>query len=197
VKTHRLWILRSLLVLSSRCSFSSPWRCSFWAANSFVATWIRGQRPVPAGPGCRLGPGETCRGLEEALVEFFASSKASSRIVAVLAAHQKAVAFNVLVDELRTEQERRHDGEYLPMSAMRAVLGILQVVRIVRMNRDGFLITDLGREVYRRMISESHPRTPSAQVNLSAVRQHGRRDYSMATSRASSRALGRVSAACR
>ena len=67
------------------------------------------------------------------------------------------------------------------MSAMRAVLGILQVARLVRMKRDGFSITDLGREVYRRMISQLHPRTPSARVNLSAVRQHGRRDYNMAT----------------
>ena len=137
------------------------------------------------------------QGLEDALVEFFASSKASSGILTVLAAHGKPVGFKVLVEEIRTEQERRHDGEYLPMSALRAVLGILQVVRLVRMNRYGFSITDLGREVYRRMNSQLHPRTPSARVNLSAVRQHGRRDYNMATSRASSRALGRVSAACR
>jgi hypothetical protein len=161
---------------------------------------IRGNMDQGAatGPGVPKMPSRFTRdlqGLEDALVEFFASSKASSGILAVLAAHRKPVTFNVLVDELRTEQERRHDGEYLPMSAMRAVLGILQVVRLVRMNRDGFSITDLGREVYRRM--NSHPRTPSAQLNLSAVRQHGRRDHSMAMSRASSSALGRVSAACR
>jgi hypothetical protein len=152
------------------------------------------------GPGAPKMPSRFTRdlqGLEDALVEFFASSKASSGILAVLAAHRKPVTFNVLVDELRTEQERRHGGEYLPMSAMRAVLGILQVARLVRMKRDGFSITDLGREVYRRMISQLHPRTPSARVNLSAVRQHGRRDYNMATSRASSRALGGGSAACR
>jgi hypothetical protein len=125
-------------------------------------------------------------GLEDALVEFFASSKASSGILTVLVAHGKPVAFKVLVEEIRTEQELRRDGEDLPTSALRAVLRILQVVRLVRMNRDGFSITDLGREVYRRMNSQLKHRTPSAQVNLSTVRQHGRRDHSIATSRASS-----------
>jgi hypothetical protein len=110
-----------------------------------------------------------------------------------LAAHGKPVGFNALFEEIRTEQERRRDGEYLPTSALRAVLTTLQVVRLVRMDRNGFSITDLGREVYRRMSSQLNPRTPSAQVSPSTVRQHGRRDYSMATSRASSRALGRVS----
>lgn len=142
----------------------------------------------PGAPKVRSRLTRDLQGLEDALVKFFASSKASSRILAVLAAHGKPVDFNVLVEELRD------DGD-LPMSAMRAVLRILQVVRLVHMNRDGFSITDLGREVYRRM--NSHLRTPSAPLNLSAVRQHGRRDHSMAMSRASSSALGRVSAACR
>jgi hypothetical protein len=121
----------------------------------------------------------------------------SSGILTALAAYGKPVGFNALVEEIRTEQERRRDGEYLPKGALRAVLTTLQVVRLVRMDRNGFSITDLGREVYRRMSSQLNPRTPSAQVSPSTVRQHGRRDYSMATSRASSRAFGRVSAACR
>ena len=48
------------------------------------------------------------QGLEDALVEFFASSKASSGILTVLAAHGKPVGFKVLVEEIRNEQERRH-----------------------------------------------------------------------------------------
>lgn len=156
--------------------------------------------PAATGLGASKAPSRFTRdlqGLEDALVEFFASSKASSGILTVLAAHGNPVGFNAVVEEIRTEQARRRDGEYLPMSAMRAVLTILQVVRLVRMNRDGFSITDLGREVYRRMISQLHPRTPSAQVNRSTVRQHGRRDRSIVTSRASSNPLERVSAPCR
>ena len=139
------------------------------------------------------------QGLEDALVEFFASSKASSGILTVLAAHGKPVGFKVLVEEIRIEQERRRDGEDLPPSTLRAVLSILQVVRLVRMNRDGFSITDLGREVCRRMNSQLKHRTPSVRVNLGPVRQHERRDHSIATSRTSfsSPLADRVSAACR
>ncbi|HEY5777783.1 MAG TPA: hypothetical protein VIT00_03550 [Terrimicrobiaceae bacterium] len=129
------------------------------------------------------------KGLEDALVEFFASSKASSCILTVLAAHGKPVAFKALVEKIRANQERRRDGEDLPTSTLRTVLTILQVVRLIHMNRDGFFLTDLGREVYRRMNRQLQVRA--------AVRQHGRRDYSLATSRASSSPLERVSAPCR
>ena len=153
----------------------------------------------PGAPTARSWFAGDLQGLKDALVEFFASSKASSGILTVLVAHGKPVAFKVLVEEIRTEQERRRHGENLPTSALRAVLSILQVVRLVRMNRDGFSITDLGREVCRRMNSQLKHRTPSAQVNLSPVRHHGRRDHSIATSRAScsSPLADRVSAACR
>ena len=111
--------------------------------------------------------------LEDALVEFFARSKASSCILTVLAARGKPVGFNALVEEIRVEEERRRDDEELPKSALRTVLMILQVVRLIDMNRDGFSLTELGREVYRRMTSHLQIRA--------TVRQHGRRDYSVAT----------------
>jgi hypothetical protein len=104
-------------------------------------------------------------GLEDALVEFFASSRASSFILSVLAAHGKPVTFNALVEEVRAEQDRRRDGRALPASALRTVLTILQMVRLIHMNRDGFFVTDLGRKVYRRMNSYLQVRA--------AVRQHG------------------------
>ena len=129
------------------------------------------------------------QGLEDALVEFFARSKASSCILTVLAGRGKPVGFNALVEEIRTEQERRRDDEELPKSALRTVLTILQVVRLIDMNRDGFSLTELGQEVYRRMTSHLQMRT--------AVRQHGRRDYTVAPPGAPSSPLGRVSAARR
>ena len=68
--------------------------------------------------------------LEDALVEFFARSKASSCILTVLAARGKPVGFNALVEQIRVEEERRRDDEELPKSALRTVLMILQVVRL-------------------------------------------------------------------
>ena len=113
------------------------------------------------------------QGLEDALVEFIARSKASSCILTVLGACGKPVGFNAIVEEIRAEQERRRDDDELPKSALRTVLTILQVARLISMNLDGFSLTELGREVYRRMTSHLQIRA--------TVRQHGRRDYSDAS----------------
>jgi hypothetical protein len=93
------------------------------------------------------------RGLEDALVEFFARSKASSCILTVLAARGKPIGFNALVGDILAEQQRRGEEQDLSRSALRTVLTILQVVRLIHMNRDGFFLTELGKEVYRRMTS--------------------------------------------
>ena len=90
------------------------------------------------------------QGLEGGLVEFIARSKASSCILTVLGACGKPVGFNAIVEEIRAEQERRRDDEELPKSALRTVLTILQVARLISMNLDGFSLTELGREVYQQ-----------------------------------------------
>lgn len=131
---------------------------------------IRSRMHLPATTG--LGKRDL-QGLEDALVEFFARSKASSCILTVLAARGKPMGFNALVEDIRAEQKQRGEEQDLSRSALRTVLTILQVVRLIDMNRDGFSLTELGREVYRRMISQLEVRA--------AVRQHGRRDYSVAT----------------
>lgn len=92
--------------------------------------------------------------LEDALVDFFASSNVSSAILRVLATHRTPISFKVLVHEARAAEERRGTHEDMPMGAIRAVLTILQLARLARMTRAGFSITELGREVYRRMRPE-------------------------------------------
>ena len=147
---------------------------------------IRSRMHLPATTG--LGKRDL-QGLEDALVEFFARSKASSCILTVLAARGKPIGFNALVEDIRAEQKQRGEEQDLSRSALRTVLTILQVVRLIDMNRDGFSLTELGREVYRRMTSQLEVRA--------AVRQHGRRDYSVATIELPELFVGRVSAACR
>jgi hypothetical protein len=134
---------------------------------------IRSRMHLPATTG--LGKREL-QGLEDALVEFFARSKASSCVLAVLAARGKPIGFNALVEDIRAEQERRGEERDLPRSALRTVMTIVQVVGLIHMNRDGFFLTELGKEVYRRMTSQLEVRA--------AIQQHGRRDYSVATHRA-------------
>lgn len=97
------------------------------------------------------------RGLEDALVDFFASSNISSTILSVLAAQRSPIRFKSLVQEVRAAEERRGTHEDMPLSAIRAVLTILQLARLARMSRAGFSITELGGEVYRRMQPEPLP----------------------------------------
>jgi hypothetical protein len=125
---------------------------------------IRSRMHLPATTGLRK---RDLLGLEDALVEFFARSRASSCILTVLAARGKPIRFNALVDDIRAEQKRRGEEQDLSRSALRTVMTILQVVGLIHMNRDGFFLTELGREVYRRMPSQLEVRA--------AVRQHGRR----------------------
>ena len=71
------------------------------------------------------------RGRQDALVEFFARSTESCRVLSVLLAHRKPLRLATIAQE--------------------AVLCILQVSGFVRMSRRGFLVTQVGREVHRRI----------------------------------------------
>lgn len=89
-------------------------------------------------------PGSGRAGLNDALVEFFSHSKASSRVLRLLAAHCRPVSYWRLMNEIRFGSER----DELPPGAVRAVLGITQAAGLVRQTRHGFSITDLGREAH-------------------------------------------------
>ncbi len=110
------------------------------------------------------------RPLEDALVDFFARSKSSSAVLSVLARNAKPVSFKALERDVRAEQERRRTHDEFSIQAVRAVLSILQVARFVRMRREGFTITELGREAHRRMQSDAVPRLHSAASNAATSR---------------------------
>jgi hypothetical protein len=95
------------------------------------------------------------RSLEEALVEFFARSKEFSHILSVLIAHRKPLRVGTIVQEVRLEQDRLREDNVLPVSIAGAALCIMQVAGLVRMSRHGFLITEVGREIHRRIEDDS------------------------------------------
>ena len=90
------------------------------------------------------------RGLEEAFIAFLASSKASSRILKVLAERRMSIGFNALVAGVRGYKTSSNHSE-IPVAAIRAVVRILMFARLIRMRAGRYAITDLGREVHRRM----------------------------------------------
>src|SRR5258708_3443135 len=75
------------------------------------------------------------RRLQDALVEFFARSTESCRVLSVLLAHRKPLRLTTIAQE--------------------AVLCILQVSVCVRISRHSFLVTQVGREVHRRIEGNS------------------------------------------
>jgi hypothetical protein len=95
------------------------------------------------------------RALEDALVEFLARSKESCRILSVLVAHRKPLRLAAIAQEVQLEKDPRRESYVLPMSIAWAVLCILQVSGLVRMSRHGFRVTEVGREVHRRIEGNS------------------------------------------
>jgi hypothetical protein len=92
-------------------------------------------------------PGSGRAGVKDALVEFFFHSKVSSKVLRLLSTRGRPVSYRRLMDEIRFGSER----DELPPGALRAVLSITQAAGLVRQTRDGFSITDLGREVQERV----------------------------------------------
>jgi hypothetical protein len=80
------------------------------------------------------------RALKDALVEFFARSNESRRILSVLVAHRKPLRLSAIAQEVQLETDRRREPYVLPMSIAWAILWILQVSGLVRMSLHGFLI---------------------------------------------------------
>jgi hypothetical protein len=95
------------------------------------------------------------RALKDALVEFFARSNETCRILSVLVAQRKPLRLSAIVQEIQFETDRSREPYALPMSIAWAILWILQVSGLVRMSLHGFVITDVGREVYRRIEANS------------------------------------------
>ena len=95
------------------------------------------------------------RALKDALVEFFARSNETCRILSVLVAQRKPLRLSAIVQEIQFETDRSREPYALPISIAWAILWILQVSGLVRMSLHGFVITDVGREVYRRIEANS------------------------------------------
>ena len=120
--------------------------------------------PISEFPTLRLNGNQSA--LKNALVEFFTHSKASSRILRLLSTKRKPVGFNALRDEIHFSERWRPNLYDLPASAIHAALCITQAAGLVRLTRRGFSITEVGREVQRRI----EPEECAEMLNVRAVR---------------------------
>jgi hypothetical protein len=104
---------------------------------------------LPHNSTARRNPNQSL--VNDALVEFFAHAKGSSRVLHVLAGKTRPISYKILMDEMRFGGNWDHD---LSGHAIRAVLSITQAAGLVRLTRHGFSISEIGREVHRRMQAE-------------------------------------------
>jgi hypothetical protein len=88
---------------------------------------------------------------QDALVAFFSQSRASSRILHLLSTKTKPIGYKALVDEIRFAGKSSPHYRDLPAGAVRSILWITQLAGLVSLTRHGFAITEVGREVQRRV----------------------------------------------
>jgi hypothetical protein len=114
--------------------------------------------PIAESPAPQLRRGQSA--LKDALVEFFSPSKGAARILRLLSTKRKSIGYKALMDEIRFDEKWNADRHDLPGSAIGAVLCITQAAGLVRLTRHGFSITEVGREVQRRIEPGTRTRMP-------------------------------------
>ncbi len=137
-------MISDVLLLTITGAFTAA---TFYSAGEFMRRrMLRSDTPV-------RGLRDDLRGLEEAFIDFLASSKTSSRILSLLVEHKTPIGLKALADRLRHDGGSLVHRDEMPLTAVRAVVRILMFARLVRMRDGRFAITELGREVHRRLRS--------------------------------------------
>ena len=89
--------------------------------------------------------------LEDAVIELIRLLRGCPYTLRVLAAQNKPVSFKTVLQKVWQEQQSHNELGLVPASAIRAVLRLLQGPGFVRLDRHGFVVTDLGRKLYERI----------------------------------------------
>jgi predicted methyltransferase len=85
--------------------------------------------------------------VEKALLEFFSSTTVSAAIADALAEAQKPMTSGQILTAVR---EIRHMEE-IPLKAIESSLIILSDAEIIAHSKDGYLLTDLGKELVEKL----------------------------------------------
>lgn len=89
--------------------------------------------------------------LEDAVVELIRLLRGCPYTLRVLAAHNKPISFKAILQKVWQEQDSHNRSGLIPASAIRAMLRLLQGPGFVRLDGNGFVITDLGKDLYERI----------------------------------------------
>ncbi len=106
---------------------------------------------------------EDLRPFQNLVVEFFGHSEYVTRVLNVLARHEEPLKMKTLVQEAHLSAEPHQKGAVALTHVAWPAACILAATGLVRLRRGGLVLTDIGREVQRRIWSDSAARSTHAE----------------------------------
>ena len=89
--------------------------------------------------------------LEDAVIELIRLLRGCPYTLRVLATQDEPLSFDAVLQKVCQEQQSHNEWALVPASTIREVLRLLQGSGFVRLDCHGFVVTDLGRELYERI----------------------------------------------
>ncbi len=115
---------------------------------------------------------EDLRPVQDIVVEFFARSEQSSRLLGVLDQQKGPLSVNAILEKVRMQTDLRQSSNPPSPQLAWAALFIIRLAGLVRFSRRGVVVTEVGREVQRRMAVAS---VASSQNKVSTMAPQARR----------------------
>ena len=101
---------------------------------------------------------EDLRPIQNLTLDFFARTEPSARLLRVLTAHEYPLKMDEALREARPAAPHSENGHDPYFGIDRAALWIMRLVGLLTFNKGGVVVTDIGREVHRRITNPSPSR---------------------------------------
>ena len=100
-----------------------------------------------------LGP------FQDLFVEIFARAEPYARVLSILVRYRHPLRISVALGKATSAADRSDNGEATPSVGEWAGLGMMRLAGLIRFNKQGVMVTNVGREVHRR-ITTPPPQKP-------------------------------------
>jgi regulator of nucleoside diphosphate kinase len=115
---------------------------------------------------------EDLRPLQDLIVDLFARAEQCTRLLSVLVAHRHPLTLAAALRKATSRAQPDNNGDTSPSGIEWVELWMMRLAGLVSFNKQGVLVTDVGREVYRRIttppqsLDEQKPRRESIYESL-------------------------------
>jgi hypothetical protein len=102
---------------------------------------------------------EDLRPFQDLFVDIFARAEPCARLLSVLVRYRHPLRVSAAWRKATSAAERGGDGDATPSASEWVGLGMMRLAGLIRFNKQGVLVTNVGREVHRR-ITTPPPQKP-------------------------------------